>query len=363
MMQETGAKGLALGVIDGGQVSQVSVYGYRNAAGAPLETNSIMYGASLTKMVFAYMVLQLVDEGIVDLDRSISDYLPEPLPSYTAAEVEDRYARWSDLAGDDRWKALTPRMLLNHAPGFANFGFLEPDGKLRFHFDPGSRYSYSGDGFILLQFVLERGLGLDVGKEMQTRMFQPLGMSDTSLIWREDFAGRSADGWTAEGKPVPHDDRSSVRAAGSMDTTITDMSRLAAAIARGDLISAKARKDFSRPQLPITSASQFPTLQADAPLAQRKKGLAAGLGVEVFDGPQGHGFFKGGHNEWTGNMVVCLETGQRCAVILGNDLRAEPAIPYLVEFILGQTGSPWDWKYGNAAFWKPRAPIGEMHNR
>ncbi len=153
-MQETGAKGLALGVIDGGQVSQVSVYGYRNAAGAPLETNSIMYGASLTKMAFAYMVLQLVDEGIVDLDRSISDYLTEPLPSYTAAEVEDRYARWSDLAGDDRWKALTPRMLLNHAPGFANFGFLEPDGKLRFHFDPGSRYSYSGDGFILLQFVL-----------------------------------------------------------------------------------------------------------------------------------------------------------------------------------------------------------------
>ncbi len=360
MMQETGAKGLALAVIERGKVSQVSVYGDRNAAGAPLETDSILYGASLTKMAFAYMVLQLVDEGVLDLDRSIRDYLPEPLPSYSAAEVEDRYARWSDLAGDERWKALTPRTLLNHASGLANFGFLEPDGKLRFHFDPGSRYSYSGDGFILLQFVLERGLGLDVGREMQTRVFQPLGMSDTSLIWREDFAGRAADGWTIEGKPVPHDDRSAVRAAGSMDTTITDMSRLVAAIVRGDLISAKARQDFSRPQLPITSASQFPVLQADVPLAARKKGLAAGLGVEVFDGPQGHGFFKGGHNEWTGNMVVCLETGQRCAVILGNDLRAEPAIPYLVEFILGQTGSPWDWKYGNAAFWKPRAPVGGL---
>jgi CubicO group peptidase (beta-lactamase class C family) len=363
MMQETGAKGLALAVIERGQVSQVSVYGDRNAAGAPLETDSILYGASLTKMAFAYMVLQLVDEGVVDLDRSIRDYLPEPLPSYTAAEVEDRYARWSDLAGDERWKALTPRMLLNHASGFANFGFLEPDGKLRFHFDPGSRYSYSGDGIILLQFVLERGLGLDVGKEMQTRVFQPLGMADTSLIWREDFAGRAADGWTIEGKPVPHDDRSAVRAAGSMDTTITDMSRLVAAIVRGDLISAKARQEFSRPQLPITSASQFPVLQADVPLAARKKGLAAGLGVEVFDGPQGHGFFKGGHNDSTGNMVVCLETGQRCAVILGNDLRAEPAIPYLIEFILGQTGSPWDWKYGNAAFWKPRAPVGDPHGK
>lgn len=348
---------MGLAVVDGGQVSLVRAYGYRNAGGAPLEPDSIMYGASLTKMAFAYMVLQLVDEGTLDLDRSISDYLADPLPSYAAADVEDRYARWSDLAGDERWRALTPRMLLNHASGFANFGFLEPDGKLRFHFDPGTRYSYSGDGFILLQFVLERGLGLDVGQEMQTRVFKPLGMTDTSLIWRKDFAGRAADGWTADGKPVPHDDRSAVRAAGSMDTTIADVSRLVAAIVRGDLISAKARREFSRPQLPIGSASQFPVLQTELPPAQRRKGLEAGLGVEVFDGPQGHGFFKGGHNDWTGNMVVCLETRRRCVVILGNDLRAEPAIPYLTEFVLGVTGSPWDWKYGGATFWKPSAPV------
>ena len=66
MMSETGAKGFALAIIDRGQVSQVSVYGDRNASNAPLEANSIMYGASLTKMAFAYMVLQLVDEGVVD---------------------------------------------------------------------------------------------------------------------------------------------------------------------------------------------------------------------------------------------------------------------------------------------------------
>ena len=354
MMQDTGAKGFALAVVDDGQVSQVGVYGHRNAAGAPLENDSIMYGASLTKMAFAYMVLQLVDEDILDLDRPISEYLPQPLPAYTGADMEKRYARWSDLAGDDRWKALTPRILLTHASGFSNFGFLEPDGKLRFHFDPGSRYSYSGDGIILLQFVLEKGLGLDVGKEMRTRIFQPLGMYDTSLIWRDDFAGRVADGWTAEGKSVPHDDRSKVRAAGSMDTTIADMARLVAAISRGDLLSAEAREDFSHPHLPIHSPTQFPILQADAPPAQRKKGLAAGLGVIVVDGPEGHGFFKGGHNDSTGNMAACLEARRRCVLILGNDLRAEPAIPYLVDFILGATGMPWDWEYGSAPRWTPR---------
>jgi CubicO group peptidase (beta-lactamase class C family) len=178
-------------------------------------------------------------------------------------------------------------------------------------------------------------------------------MTDTRLMWRDDFAGRVADGWTFDGKAVPHDDRSMVRASGSMDTTIADMARLFAAIVRGDLISPEARTELSRAQLPITSASQFPTLQEDAPRDQQKKGLAAGLGVVVFDGPQGHGFFKGGHNEWTGNMAVCLEETRRAVVILGNDLRAEPAIPWLVDFILGPTGIPWNWEYSAGPLWTP----------
>lgn len=117
-------------------------YGVRNAKGDPLDTDTILYGASLTKAVFATAVMQLVDEGVIDLDTTIDHYLPKPLPSYAEPEVEDNYARWGDLAGDDRWKKLTPRILLTHSPGFANFGFLKPDGKLRFHFDPGMRFAY-----------------------------------------------------------------------------------------------------------------------------------------------------------------------------------------------------------------------------
>lgn len=358
VMLDTGAEGLALAVIDGGQVARVGAYGSRNVSGAPLEVDSVMYAASLTKMAFAYMVLQLVDEGRVDLDRPIADDLPKPLPAYASVRIGNRrYARWSDLAGDDRWKALTPRILLSHASGFSNFGFLEPDGRLRFHFDPGTRYAYSGDGLILLQFVLEQGLGLDVEREMRARLFQPLGMRDTSLAWRADFAGRVADGWTVEGKPVPHDERSAVRAAGSMDTTITDTASLVAGIVRGAHLSPRSRREFSRPQLPIFTTSQFPSLQAEPPPGQRRQGLAAGLGVIVFSGPQGPGFFKGGHNDSTGNMVACLESRQRCVVILGNDLRAEPAIPYLVDFILGPSGVPWDWEYGATApfYARPRS--------
>lgn len=355
-MAATGARGLAIAVIDDGRVQQVRSYGQRNGRGDPLQVDTIMYGASLTKAVFGYTVMRLVDDGVLDLDRPIAQYLEKPLPDYAD---EDRYAAWSGLAGDERWRRLTPRVLLTHSAGFANFGFLEPDGRLRLHFDPGTRYAYSGDGLILLQFVLERGLGVDLGQAMQQRVFAPLAMPSTSLRWRPDFARNLADGWRADGSLEPHDERSTVRASGSMDTTITDMATFAAALVRGDGLSARSRAELVTPGLPITTASQFPTLQPELPAAHRHKSLAAGLGVIVFDGPQGRGFMKGGHNDSTGNTLVCIERNRRCVVLLANDVRAEAAFPALVQFVLGATGAPWRWEYGDLAFWEPVRAQGE----
>jgi CubicO group peptidase (beta-lactamase class C family) len=341
-LTRTGAKGLALAIVEDGKPVLVRGYGLRNAAGAPLEADTVMYGASLTKAVFAYTVMQLVDEGRVDLDKPIADMLPKPLPEYGNL---DAYGNWGDLAGDSRWRKITPRMVLTHSTGFANFAFVEPDGKLRIHFEPGSRYAYSGEGMMLLQFGIEKGLGLDLGAEMQRRVFGRLGMANTSLTWRADFARNLADGWTADGKVEPHDERSRVRAAGSMDTTIADMARFAAALVRGDGLSSRGRREMVRGQVPITTASQFPSLQPELPAGARPKDLAAALGVVAFSGSQGRGFYKGGHNDSTGNTLVCIERGRRCVVILSNDVRAEAAFPELVRAALGETGMPWRWEY------------------
>lgn len=346
VMTETGARGLAIAVIDDGEVAQVGAWGERNGAGDPLRPDTIMYGASLTKAVFGYVVTQLSEEGVIDLDRSIADYLPRPLPSYGGEALIDRYADWTAL--DDRWRKLTPRILLNHGSGFANFGYLEPDEKLRFHFEPGSRYGYSGDGIILLQFVLEEGLKLDLGAEADQRVFGRFSMTRTSLIWRSDFAGNIADGWDADGRVEPHDERSRVRAAGSMDTTIADFARFAAAYVRGEGLTSTGRTELTRPQLAITTRSQFHTLQAELPADKRRADLAAGLGVVVFDGPRGRGFYKGGHNDTTGNTWVCLEQRRDCVVILSNDVRAEKAFASIVRAVLGETGVPFDWEYGFA---------------
>ncbi len=340
-MRATGARGIAIAVVDDGRVASVQAFGERNAAGDPLTTGTIMYAASLTKALFGYYTLMLVDDGRLHLDTPIASMLPWPIPAYGNL---DAYGSWGDLADDPRWQRVTPRHALNHATGFANFHFLEPDGKLRFHFEPGSRYAYSGEGVMLLQFGIERGLGVSVGDDIQRRIFAPLGMADAGLMWRPGFATDLADGWRADDSVEPHDERSRVRMAGSLDISIADMARLAAAMVQGWGLTPAARAEFARPGLPITSASQFPSLQPEAPV-DRQPRAAAALGVVAFDGPQGPGWFKGGHNDSTANTLVCLERARRCLVVMSNDVRAEAAFPALVTRLLGETGVPYAWEY------------------
>ena len=354
IMSRTHAKGMAVAVIDRGKAGYVHAYGVRNAKGDPLTTDTVMYGASLTKTVFAYTVMQLVDQRKLTLDTPLKSYLNKPLPEYGPHPLfPDKYGPYSNLAGDSRWEKITPRMCLTHSTGFANFWFIEPDQKLRIHFEPGTRYAYSGEGLILLQFVIEngrtaQGLGLDVG-DLTKANFDRLRMTRTSLVWRDDFAGNLADGWNDQGQPQEHDQRSKVRAAGSMDTTISDLAKFTAALVRGDGLSAAARAEMTKPQLHIGTAHQFPPFAPDLPVSAQRKDLFAGLGVIVFDGPQGHGFYKGGHDGQTANTMVCVEASQRCVVILSNDVRSEAGFADLVRFILGDTGVPYEWEYGDRA--------------
>ena len=80
-MADTRANGLAIAVIDDGQVAYVRAYGTRSAKGEPLQTDTVMYGASLTKTVMAYTTLTLMDQGQLDLDTPLADYLERPLIS------------------------------------------------------------------------------------------------------------------------------------------------------------------------------------------------------------------------------------------------------------------------------------------
>jgi CubicO group peptidase (beta-lactamase class C family) len=340
IMRREQVQGLGIATIENGKVAEVRAFGTRNAAlGQPMTPDTVVYGASLTKAAFAYMLLQLADEGRLDIDAPVATLLPHSLGAY-----RDRPFDFADLAADPRWRTITPRMLLAHGAGLANYRWLEPDGRLRIHFDPGTRYAYSGEGYAMLQLVVERGLGLDVDAEMQRRVFDRFGMKNTSMHWRAEFAENVADGYAFDGTAQAHERRFRVRAAGSMDTTINDQAKLWAGIMRGDGLRPDTRAALTTGWLPIASRHQFPTLDGGETAWPQK--LAAGLGVITFDDRSGPAWFKGGHDDATANMVLCLETGQRCVVMLSNDVRAEHLYPELAWQALGATDMPWNWEYG-----------------
>jgi CubicO group peptidase (beta-lactamase class C family) len=339
LMQEGDVKGMALALIRDGRIVHVAAFGARNVEqGLPLDTDTVMYGASFTKTAVAYLVLHLVEAGLMDLDRPLAGYLDRPLPEY-----QD----YAELAGDDRWQRVTARHVLTHSTGFANFRWLEHDQQLRFHFEPGSRYAYSGEGFYLLQLAIEEGLGLRLEAEIQARVFGPMGLERTSLQWRDDFASNLADGYRDDGSFEVHDSRSSPSAAGSMDTTIADQARLFAGIVRGDGLAAATRAQMSTPQRSITSAEQFPTLLESTDPRGPEIRLSAGLGVVTYQGDKGLAWFKGGHNDSTGNFVVCQEATRDCLVMMANSVRAERIYPELAAFVLGDTALPLWWEYGH----------------
>jgi CubicO group peptidase (beta-lactamase class C family) len=340
LMQAAAVPGLAVATIRDGRI-RVQGYGQRDvAAGLPLETDTVMYAASLTKGVFAYAVMTLVDEGRLDLDRPLAGLLPKPLPDYP---------KYADLAGDPRWRRITPRMLLSHTAGFPNFRFYTPQGydenaRLFIAFEPGSRFAYSGEGINLLQFVLENGLGIDVGRLMQERVFDRFGMARTSMNWRDDFAGNLALGYGHDGEDLGHRQRGSVRAAGSMDTTPADFARFLAALSQGQGLSADAYRAMLAPRVPITSPQQFPTLAEDRTTAWAGIDLAYALGWAVYETPQGRAFFKGGHDDGTRNLALCVRDGRECVLLLGNSSNAEGIFAALVREALGETCLPWYWE-------------------
>jgi CubicO group peptidase (beta-lactamase class C family) len=337
-MAKTHAKGIAVALIDAGQVVDVRAFGHRNEANEPLRTDTVMVAASLTKPVFTYLVMQLVDEGRINLDTPIEHYLAQPLPSYPG---------WHSLSDDERWRTITPRMLLSHRAGLSNLLAQEPDGKPHLHFDPGKRFAYSGVGINLLQLVLEQGLGLNIDAELHHRVFQRFDMRQTGMTWQDEFAGNEADGYTLSGEPRQHPHRRRAAAASSLDTTPQDYARFVAGFLRGDGLSQASSAEMTKPQASITTATEFPTFQMELPAERQRQGLATGLGLILFHGPQGPGFFKGGHEDYAGNTWICLVRRTQCVVLMSNDVRAERAFPEIVSSILGETGAPWQWEYGH----------------
>ncbi|HET8823927.1 MAG TPA: serine hydrolase [Terriglobales bacterium] len=336
LMKAAEVPGVAIAIINHGQIAFLKAYGFRDSEKQlPLTPDSVMTAASFTKSAFAYMVMQLVSEGQLDLDKPVYKYLPKPLPEYPA---------YKDLAGDDRYELISARMLLDHSSGFANWRGFEPDRKLRIHFEPGTRFAYSGEGMVLLQMVVETITGKPLEQLMEERVFRPLGMTRTSMVWQEKFETDYANGYDEYGRSLGPQKRKTAQAAGSMQTTVRDFARLVQAVLIEQGLPKKSLNSMLRPQISIRSKHEFPSLATETTHDNDAIRLSYGLGWGLYWNSYGEAFFKEGHDDGWRNYAVGFLRPKSGIVIMTNSSNGESIFKELLETLLKDTSTPIEWE-------------------
>ncbi|MBT8295401.1 MAG: beta-lactamase family protein [Gramella sp.] len=211
LMQENNVPALAIAILKNGKFSQIKVQGnLYNDHIAPRD--AVFNVASLTKPVVAMLTLKLVEQGKWNLDEPVHRYWIDP-----------------DLEEDPNIEKLTTRHILTHQTGFSNWRWQNGDGKLKFNFEPGIGYGYSGEGFEYLKKVLESRFDQPLDKLADSLIFEPLEMNNTHFKWNvaidEDKFARWHD---SDGKLYSQDYKiKSVSAADDLMTTIDDYGKFA----------------------------------------------------------------------------------------------------------------------------------------
>src|SRR5215469_7450875 len=233
LMKKDGVPGLSIAVIRGGTTTWVHGFGTKEAqTNQPVTEGTVFEAASLSKPVFTYGVLKLVEQGKLGLDVPLTTYLPKPF-----------------IAGDERLGKITARIVLSHRTGFPNWP--GDNGSVPIYFEPGERFSYSGEGYVYLQRVVEQITGKPLNDYMTEAVFTPLGMTSSSYVWRPDFDALTATGHDSDGKAVRSGKPQEALAASTLNTTAKDYARFVEAVLNGKGLKAATLREMETPEIAL----------------------------------------------------------------------------------------------------------------
>jgi CubicO group peptidase (beta-lactamase class C family) len=256
VMDSAGVPGLSIAITTDSGIAWGRGFGVRSTdTGDPVDTGSVFEAASLSKPVFAYGVLQLVDQGVLDLDTPLSEYYD-----------------YADIADDPQHERITARMVLTHSTGFPNW--RPGGGQLTITFEPGTEFSYSGEGFGYLQRVVMHVTGERLQPLMERLVFEPVGMPNSSYIWDDRFESDIDGNVTDKRKPQA----GTGHAAATLHTTAPDFARFMTAVMNGTGLSDTVAAAMLTPQIEVDS------------------GVTWGLGIGLQNDEVGRAFWHWGDN-------------------------------------------------------------------
>jgi CubicO group peptidase (beta-lactamase class C family) len=277
------------------------------ATNEPVTAQTIFQAASLTKPVFAYAVLGLVERKVLDLDRPIAPYLPDDL-----------------IRKESQLELVTARMFLSHTSGVA--GELDAP---TFNFSPGRRFEYAPLGFRFMQLAVERLTGQSLARFMQSNALEPAGMHSSSVGWSVTRWWRAARGHFRNGESRRNRIDWYPTAAGSLLTTASDYARFMRGILRsegdGTHISNELKREMLKPQVRIAD------------------GLAWGLGWGLEDAALTRAFWHWGDQDNFNNFALMDAARRTGVVILTNSVNGAHAYDPIVSTAIGGEHPALSW--------------------
>lgn len=315
--------GLSMAWWRDGQPPWLGHFGVRQAGtDAPVNDSTVFEAASLSKPVVAWAALRLVDQDRLGLDVPLSTYLG------TAP----------DGGLDALGRTTTARQVLSHTSGLPNWRPAQA-AKVATAFTPGSRFSYSGEGFVLLGRALMAITGEPLDRLLQTRVLVPLGMAHSSFVAGPDTPGDRVFNHNAQGHPTRRAGWRQANAAASLATTASDYAGFMASVAAGQGLRPETARLLWTPATPVNSGPQ----STDRPMGAPHPQLAWALGFGLFQTGSGLWIWHWGDNGDTKSLVMASPSQQSGLVVLTNSRNGSLLFRDLLDTTLGLGPAPLDW--------------------
>lgn len=311
-MDSANIPGLSIAIIRNNKLVYSKGYGLTKSDSTQRVTSATIFdAASLSKPVFAYAVLQLVEEGLLNVDKPLYEYLPYP-----------------DVAADERYKKITARMVLSHRTGFPNWRKNRRSSELAMRWAPGERFGYSGEGFVYLQKVVEKITGKPLNDLMVERVFIPLQMTRSSYVWQPAFDTNFAYPHDQEGKPEPKYRSNQANTAYSLQTTADDYARFLLAILTPTRLKVATVNQMltSQGRLPKRFSSTSDSLSST---------LSWGLGFGLEHSPEADYFWHWGDNDTYKCYVTGCAKSQDAVVYFTNSTNGLSLISDITRQLMG----------------------------
>jgi len=295
LMEKARIPGLQVAVVRDGKVVWEKSYGIKNAAtGTPVTEETIFEAASLTKPFFAYAVMKMVDEGLIDLDKPLHTF-------FTREEIEKGLGHSLDAEGFKRdwFEKATGRHVLSHSGGFPHG---ERGEVFPIFFEPGMKWKYSADGYQTLQLVIEKLKGEKLDTLMQKYILYPLGMEKSCMVWREAYENTMSNGHNVFSTPQDFRKRTEATAAASLYTTAGEYARFVCAVMNGEGLKSETWKEM------LTS---FIDMKED-------KSLGWSLGFGLQHDSNGTAFWQWGDYGIFRNYIIAYPEQKTAVVYLTN---------------------------------------------